>query len=213
MRRRQVERQAADDAPWLRGHHQDAIGQAHGFHQVVGDHQHTHVAGGLLGQQQGIEFFLEADVQRGEGFVEQQQVRLQHQRPGQRNAALHAARQLVRKLAQVAMRQAQPERQGFGPPQSLAFADVAGLQAQGNVVEGGFPGQQVGLLEHAGGIGEAVLDLPVLHIQQAGAQVQQSGLAAAGRSDQGDHFTGVQAEFDVAEYLVAAEGMGQGVHL
>src|SRR5690606_31433057 len=66
---------------------------------------------------------------------------------------------------------------------------------------------------HAGGIGEAVLDLPGLYVQQAGAQVQQGGLAAAGRSDQGDHLAGVPAEFGVVEYLVAAEGMGQGAYL
>lgn len=77
----QIQRQVTDDAPRLGSHDQDSIRQAHGFHQVVGNHQHAHAACGLLGQQECIEIFLQADVERGEWLVEQQQVGLQYQRP------------------------------------------------------------------------------------------------------------------------------------
>lgn len=137
----------------------------------MGNHQHAHAACGLLGQQECIEIFLQADVERGEWLVEQQQVGLQYQRPGQRYTTLHAAGELVRELVEVARRQPQAQRQRTGLSQALAPTAATSLESQRDVVDGGLPWQQPRVLEHARRVVETVVDSPLLHVQQARAQV------------------------------------------
>ena len=122
---------------------------------------------------------LQADVQRREGLIQQQQIGREHQCPRQCGAALHATRELMRKLRQRHVVQPQQIAHVRGLRQTLAPGHTLCLQPQRDVVQRGLPGQQGGLLEQHGGTGKAVVDLAGAHIQQPGTQVQQRALAAA----------------------------------
>ena len=152
------------DAPRAGGHDQHIVRQAHGFHQVVGDQQHRHAAGGLLLQQQLVQLVAQAHIQGGKRLVHQQQLGRQHQGAGQGHAALHPARKFCRVLRQRQFGQAQ--RQSHLPRLrvALAFVHALGFQGQGDVVQHRHPGQQARLLEHDRRGGKGLGDAPLLHL-------------------------------------------------
>src|SRR5690606_31388914 len=65
------------------------------------------------------------------------------------------------------------------------------------------------LLEQRHRVGEAVGDFTVLQVQQAVAQVQQGGLAAAGGADQRADLAGRQGEGNVGQHRGAHETVRQ----
>ena len=93
----------------------------------------------------------------------------------------------------------QGQRRGCGV---AGGAWLAGrLEAERDVVAGTLPGQQARLLEHQRGIAEGVFEAALLQIEQARAQVQQRGLAAARGADQRQHAAGRKRQAHAAEHL------------
>src|SRR5690606_28239027 len=99
----------------------------------------------------------------------------------------------------------QPERAAAGV--ALPAREAGGLQSQGDVVDRALPGQQARLLEHAGGTFEVAVDPTGAQRMEAGAQMQQRGLAAAGRADQRDHLAGADLEIDLLQHGAQREGV------
>ena len=191
---RHRQRHLPDETARAGRHHPHPVGQRDGLGHVVGDHQHRQAPGALLFEQQLVHLRLQADVQRRKGLIQQQQVRLQHQRTRQRRPALHAPRELVGKLRQRHVIQPQRMTHGHGPGRTGAPVHPARLQAQCNVVERGLPGQQVRTLKEHGGTAETVAYLAILHVQQPGTQMQQRALAAARWPHQCQRLPGRQAQ-------------------
>ncbi len=195
------------DASRLGGHDQHRVGEADGFHQVVRDHQHGQSAFGLVFEQQAVELSLEADIEGGKGFVHEQQVGRQHQGAGERRAALHAAREGVRELAERQRVEADRLPDGVGAGEAFAARQAGRLEADGDVVARRLPGQQARLLEHHGGAPEAVGERAALPGQEAGAKMQQGRLAAARGADQGQHAAGLQRQVDRVEHGLQRVGV------
>ena len=84
---------------------------------------------GLVAQQQAVQLGFQTNVQRGKGLVHQQQVGLQHQRPCQRGAALHSARELVRVGGQCGAVQPQHLSHGVGAAAGLGPRHTLRAQA------------------------------------------------------------------------------------
>ena len=74
--------------------HDDAVGQRHGFFDVVGDHKNR-ARGNLVPvpqfQQFAAQRFRGQHVERGERLVHEKHFRLDHQRPRKADALLHSA--------------------------------------------------------------------------------------------------------------------------
>src|SRR5690606_10456236 len=122
------------------------------------------------------------------------------------------SRKLVRKAAEVDRRESQPEREFTSATLAFVARHTNGGQAERDVVERRLPRQQARLLEHDGLRGETLLDRPLVDVQQAGAQVQQRGLAAARRAHQRDDAACPEFEVDAVEYLVAGERMAHAAY-
>ena len=82
------------------------------------------------------------------------------------------------------------------------------VDGEAHVVVDGEPGQQRVVLEHHGAIGPGLVDLLVLEqhraardVEQAGDDVEQGRLAAAGMADDGDVLALLDAEIDVGQDL------------
>ena len=81
-----------------------------------------------------LELASELEVERPERLVEQQDRRLADERPGERDALLLAARELVRGSSVEAGEVDELER-GADTPPGIAVRDLAPAQAEGHVVE------------------------------------------------------------------------------
>jgi hypothetical protein len=97
-RARQIDRQNISDPARPRRHHHDAIGQQYRLLDAMGDENHRVAI--ALPDALKVEVHLLAcqRVKRPEGFVHKEQTRILHQRPADRDALTHAARQLGRIL-------------------------------------------------------------------------------------------------------------------
>ena len=121
-----------EDAAGPRGHHADAVGQVRGLAQVVGHEQHR---GPLVDPEllhDVPQLFARELVERAEGLVEQQQLRVVDQRAAQRRALQHAARQLPRPLVAEALEPHLREQRlgAFGVLAVLLLARSAGGRAR-----------------------------------------------------------------------------------
>ncbi len=147
-------------------------------------------------------------VERAERLVHQQHARLDRQRAGDADALLHAAGDLARQLV-LRRQQADKIERGAGALGQLGalFRRAENpLHRQVHVLEAGQPGQQRVVLEHHGAVRAGPGDFALGAQQhaagragQAGDQVQQGGLAAAGMADQGDELALLHRQVDVAQ--------------
>ena len=167
-------------------------------------------------------------VERAEGLIQHEKLRLVNQGPAQRGALLHAARQLPGKLGAHAgkadLRQQRLDLGDVGGPLG-AQASAVGLhdfQRQQDVLERGAPGQQVGRLErHAGDLQRADDFLAAnfyvagLRKLQPGDELHQGRLAAAGGADHGGKlaFPDRQRELVHGRHALSAVGVRHVVNL
>ncbi len=79
-------------------HHHHAVGHLRDDRHVVGDEQHRHAVLALQAVDQGEDFGLDRDVERGGRLVGDQQPRLAGHRHGDDDALAHAAGKLMRIL-------------------------------------------------------------------------------------------------------------------
>ena len=87
-----------------RVHHRDVVGAARDDPEVVGDEHHAHVALALLRLQEVEDLGLHGDIERGRGFVGEQQLGTACEGDRDHHPLPHAARQLVRVLAHAPLR-------------------------------------------------------------------------------------------------------------
>ncbi|MCY1291882.1 hypothetical protein D9M70_410860 [compost metagenome] len=157
-------------------------------------------------------------VEVGEGFVEQQQLRLRRQRTGQGHALLLAAGQLVGVAArQCAELDQLQQLAGDALPVGM-LAD-----AEGDVVGHGQVREQRIVLEHhadppllrrqgEAGAGDdlaAELDLALVHRLETGDGAQRGGLAAAGGAEQAADVAGVEVQVELLDDLLPTVAAGQ----
>src|SRR5882757_2294269 len=182
--------------------HQDPVGECQCLVHVVGDQQYGRpVPLPELGHQP-VHGQPGQRVQRTERLIQQQQVGLPDQRPGQRHplclAAGQGARPRIGPLVQIHLGQ----RAASHPSR------VAGVQPQGDVAPYPPPGQQPGLLERHGypAVDHGLaLDVGV----HPGQHAQQGGLARATAPEQRDELPAPDAQLEAVQYPAGAELLDQ----
>ena len=194
----------------------------------MGDQRQRHPALGVELHQQVEHLRRRGAVEAAGRLVRQQQVRLHDQRPAQRRALPLAARQFARLVPQ-ALPQPDPRQQPRGLLQRRRVRDPGQAQRQRRVLLRGELRQQVVLLVDEAQVPVAQRrQLPVrqrvdappgqLHrarvrAVEAGQQMQQGALAAAGHADHGRALAGGDLEVEAAQHLhpqrARAEGLGE----
>jgi hypothetical protein len=199
-------------------HDAHPVRHGQGFLLVVGDEQ----GGGAQPLLQRADPLAQLQphlgVQRGQRLVEQQHPGLDGQRPGQRDALLLAAGQLVRVLPGLG---SQPDhiQQVAGPLAPAGPADLAHPEPEGHVVQRGHVREQAVALEHhahvplggrhRGDVLAVDQDRPGIGGLEAGHDAQGGGLAAAGRSEQRDELARRHLDGQPVQGPGGAERAGQ----
>src|SRR6185312_14909674 len=173
-------------------HHQHAPRQVDGFVDIVGDHDNG-LARRLPQPQQFVLHRLAREgIERAKWLVEQEDLGIIGERTGDRDALLHAARQLARKAMLEAL-QADGADEAFDDLFALRPWHPAHLEPVADVLRHGQPGKQRIFLEHDAAVDARAghrlavhLDRAAVGAEKAAKNVKQGALAAAGRADDGD---------------------------
>ena len=194
-------------------HHDHAVGDGEGLLAVLRriDGRTTQAA-----QQPGnslAQALAQVAVEAGQGFVQQHQARALHHGAGQRRTLLLAARQAAGKALAHAL---QPDQaQGLlHPLVDLRARQAAHFQREGHVglqahmgperMVLGYQAQLAPLgrqgLRGAGHALPAHPDFAAAGLLQPGQDLEQGGLAAARRTQQGQHLAGGDLQTDVLEH-------------
>ncbi len=188
----------------------------------MGDDHHRHALGGQAFHH-GQHLPHQLRVEGGSRLVEEHELGVHGQRPGDGDALLLATGELGRERL-LPVGHADPSQVltgrgyclGLGPPEDLGLGD--GEVAQHREVR-----EQVEALEHHPDPPTCRVDVDVRvgHVvvtddDPAGRRclehvdaAQQRGLARPGRADDADHLAGVDLQADVLEHLMVAERLGQ----
>jgi hypothetical protein len=117
-------------------HHDDAIGQHHGFQWLVRHHELHPVKGSQRGAYLAAGVGSTLDVECGKGLIEQEQIRFQRQRPRQRHALGLPTGKLARPPgAEVRDPEALQQLERASP--CRVSLDTVGHKSEGDVVEHG----------------------------------------------------------------------------
>ena len=186
--------------PAIRQQHQLIAQQAHLLHGVA-DKDHRNAALLLQALEHVGLMDAAAPVQRRKRFIQQQQIRLGQQSPGQCHPLALAAGEAVGRLGQQ-FGKAEPGRQRLGLP---APSPLASRQLQ--VAEHAQMGEETRILKHqpdAARLGQQLAQPPALPVQlvarrpvQPGDDAQQAALAAAGGAEQTEDPPQLQRQFTV----------------
>ena len=195
-------------------HDGDAVAEAQRLDEVVGDEDHRR--GHLAAEADDLVLHVPADdgIEGRERLVEQQQLRARGQRPGQADALLHPARQLVG-AGRAEPRQADELEHLLGPGPAGVLVDALHLEAEGHVVDEVAVGEQAEVLEdHAhpvpaqveqvalvGGGDVEVADAhgPGGRLDEPGQAAHERRLAAPGEAHDDEHLALVDVEVDARE--------------
>ena len=169
-------------------HDADGVGEREGFFLVV-RHQHRGDAEfALHGADGAPEFFADLGVERAEGFVEQQHLRLVRQRARHGDALLLAAGELARQALVHAFERHELE-QFLAPGAPVGGLHAPHAQREFDVVGHGHVAEQRVVLEHeadaaiagpdVGHVAAVQGNAPVVDAREAGDGPQQGALAAA----------------------------------
>jgi hypothetical protein len=187
-----------DDPAGPGAHHQDTVGEVDRLANIVGHEDHGRAAREPYLLQRIPQLLARESVERAEGLVEHQERRLVHERPADRGALLHAARE----LPGMAILEALEADEGEKIPGACLVGGALAAQARAvrlhdlerehDVCEGRAPGQRRGVLErHADAAQRTAHVLPADrhpsagHGPQARDGLHQGRLAAARRPDDG----------------------------
>ena len=190
-------------------HDGDAVAQAHGLVQVVGDEDDRLLELLLEFQQLVLHVTADQRVQGAEGLVHQQQVGVGGERAGEADALLHAAGQLVGPGLLPAGQAAQGERLvgaacALGAGHALHFQTVGGVLAHAAVRE-----EREVLEHHADLLGADLAQfagaergqvlaveahMPGGRLEQAVQHAQQGGLAGTGQAHDDEDLAGLHGE-------------------
>ena len=207
-RPRKVDRDRVEDASGPRAHHHDDVGEIDRLGEAMRNEEHG--LAGLLPDVEQVVAHAGAGllVERRERLVHQDQARVLRQPARDRDPLAHAARQLVRiVLGEVAQAHELEQRGAALAPRGAR--DPAQVERELDVGERGLPRQQGRVLEHHADLvghgrrNRLTVDagLAAGRPDQARQDLQQRGLAAAARSDQGDELPFGDRERDVGERL------------
>ena len=214
--------QLGAETPRVGAQDQDAVGEEYRLLDVVGHHDHR--AGRepvslpqleeLAAQVLGCEH-----VQRTEGLVHEQHVRLEDQGPGEPDPLAHTARQLLgeRGLVAVETHQVDGPQRLLGP---FAYRHPPCLETDLDVLLDTEPGKEGEGLEHHGraSVASHESSAPIEHLtrrrrDQSGHAAQQGRLPASAASQQGDEFRVGHLQVDALEHrdgLVSGARKGLG---
>ena len=142
-------------------------------------------------------------IERAERLVEQDKARLQHERAGDADTLPHAAGKL-RGIGAGEVRQSHEGQRVIDAAADFRVDDAVTTQAERGVVPHRQPRKASILLEDdADAVRHLARDWTALErhragggLLQAGQHLQQSGLAAAGRTDDGEKLAALQVELD-----------------
>ena len=144
---------------------------------------------------------------------------IHQQRAGDADPLVHAAGQLG---GMVVLEAAQADEidELHGAIIPLGLADALELEVEGDVVDRRQPRHQGRLLEHHAAVRARPLHLlavdqrpPGSRLLEAGDDVEQGRLAAAGRAEQADEIIGLDVEIDVVQRQQVAAAPLVGKHL
>ena len=193
-------------------HDEDAIAELERLGQVVGDEHHG--LADLVVQADDLVLHVAADqrVERGERLVEEEHVRVAGERPGETDALLHAAGELVG-VGVLVSGQADQFDDLHGPLGALGLAHAAYLQAVRDVVDDPAVRQQPEVLEDHGELaapqlaqpfGVRAADVLALEVDfarggfdQPGETSHQRGLAGAGQAHDDEDLAGRHVEVHI----------------
>src|SRR5688572_23916115 len=193
------------DASGARRHHHHAVCEEHGFRDRV---RHEHDGLGLaLPDAQELERHLLARerIERAEGLVHEEHLRVVDQRPADGDALLHAAGELARRLGLEALEADEPDE--LARPGTAFRAHAAHhAQREKHVVEHRRPWKKRRALEHHRGLVARREHRRAVDLRDAaGGQdeprddAKQSRFSAARGADQGDELVAADREREVLE--------------
>ena len=199
-------------------HHDDAVGELERLFLIVGDEDAGDVDLVVQPPQPSAQFLAHLGVERAEGLVEQQHLRLDRERARQGDALALAAGELrgiavgeaveLHELQQLVHARADL---GFGRP----LAPRLHAQPEGDVLEHRHVAEQRVMLEdetdlalaHADGARVLAVEQHLAGVRrlQPGDDAQQRGLARARQTQQRDQLAGLDVQVDIVERNEVAE--------
>lgn len=163
-----------------------------------------------------LELLTQVLVERRQWLVEQQDLGIEHQRPGDRDALLLSAGKGIRALVAM-LGQAHDVEHLRNPAPPFTARVPAYAQGEIDVIGNAEMRKQRVALEHhpeiavlrraAGDVRIAVKDAPGRGHREPGDGHQQRSLARAGRPKQREELAGADVQGDVAQGLEAAEAL------
>ncbi len=196
----EVQVQAFDDLARV-GRQQDQIGgEKDRFFDVVSNQEYRFGRAPPDLQQQLLHLFAREGIQRAEGFIHQQHARVGRQGTGQAHTLLLATGELP-DAAAVETGQVDQGEHFPGAHFTLRPGYAGQFEAEADVGQHVLPGQQGVVLEHHATFGTGAFDghaiegdAPGRGLDETGNQVQQRGLATAGRPESHQQLLGPQVE-------------------
>ena len=189
-------------------HDRDMIGDAHGLVLVMGDIHEGDTD--LVMDQRELQAhpLAQLEIQRRQRLVQQQHLRLEHQRPGNRGALALPAGKLARLL--VGMRLHLNQRQHLLDLRiDLRLGAMADLQPEGDVLPHRHVGEKRIILKYGidfanirrlvGDVHSVQQNPPAVRTFKAGQHPQQRGLATAARTQNREDFTSIDCQGDVID--------------
>ena len=195
-----VEREAA------LGEHEHPVGEQQGFVDVVGDEQHGGAVAGTQLLHQRVHTDAGERIERAERLVEEEQLRLAHERSGERGTLRLAAGQGLRPVVLVTGQADLAERL------ATALVGAGPVLAEHHVVEDGRPWQEPWVLEHHRSAlrnGHVTLGAAV----DPGERAKQGALARPAPAEKGHELAGCQRQVDVAQHVARPERSGEPAHV
>jgi hypothetical protein len=199
-------------------HHRDPGRQRHRLLLVVGDDDEGDADLVLDVHQLELGLLAQLLVERRQRLVQQQQLRLLRQRPGQGDALALAAGQLVRLARAEALQLHQLQELGH-PVAPLGRGHRFVLQPVADVLLHAHVGEQgIGLEHHVdrpligrrpGDVLAVDQDPPGTRRLEAGEHAQERGLAAAGAAEQAEQLLAVDLEIDAVDRGEVDEALRQ----
>ena len=187
------------DAAGIFAEHDDAIGEQHGFLDVVGDDEDGLGRDGFLApelQQFTAQILGGEDIEGGEGLVHEKDFGLDDQGPGKADALLHAAGEFLG-IGLLEAVEADGVEDFEAALAALEGVDATSLERGFHVLIDGEPGEESEALKDDGDIGGAIADgfavpedLAGRGEGEAGEHAQQGTFAGAGGTEQGEDLSG-----------------------
>ena len=204
-RARDLDQEIALDRSRPVGHHDDAVGQVDRLLDAVGDEQDRLFELGPQAQQFVLQVAPGERVERAEGFVHQQDRRIERQHARDRHPLAHAAGQVLR-VAGAKVGQRQQLEQVVHPAVDLRSAHALDLEAEADVLLDRHPGKQRVFLEHHAALRPRPGDRAAVdqdrargRWREAGHRIEQGRLAAAGRAEQAGELPARDLQVDVLQ--------------